>query len=293
MQIGEELKIQAPAKVNLFLEVLGKRKDGFHEVRSLMQPVSLFDTLRIKAEEKGPTLRCPGRPELENESNLILKAVRLLEKELNRPLPFSILLRKKIPLGSGLGGGSSDAAATLVGINHLLGRPIPPARLRALAGKLGSDVPFFLIGGTALVSGRGEKITPWPDFPNYWYVFIFPAFSISTAWAYSQIKFPLTVKKKSINLKKLKLEGLRSEKEGLFNDLEAAVIPTYPEIAKMKAALLDEGCLKALMSGSGSVVFGIWEREAPARKAWQRLKAGKWRDVFLAHGLSSWGVVKR
>jgi 4-diphosphocytidyl-2-C-methyl-D-erythritol kinase len=282
---GEAVKILAPAKVNLFLEIRAKRKDGFHEIRSLIQPVSLFDTLRIQVEENGPTLQCPGHPELENESNLVIQAVRLLERELGRPLPLSILLEKKIPQGAGLGGGSSDAAAALEGIHCLLGCPLPSDRIRRLAERLGSDVPFFLARSTALVTGRGEKISPWPHFPKYWYVLIFPGFSVSTAWAYSQIKLPLTGGKKSIILKRLKEKGLGPEKDRLRNDLERAVIPVYPEIEDIKAALHAQGCLAALMSGSGSAVFGVWEEERPARKAWKRLKQEPGWKIFLARGL--------
>lgn len=284
---GEEIKILAPAKVNLFLEVLGKRKDGFHEIRSLIQPIELFDTLLIKATgENGPILRCPGHPELENPDNLVLKALRLLEKDLRHPLPFSVILKKNIPQGAGLGGGSSDAAATLIGVNRLLGCPLPPKRLRTLASRLGSDVPFFLVRSTALVTGRGEKIRPWPHFPRYWYVLVFPGFSVSTAWAYSQLKIPLTGERKSINLRRLMKKGLEPGKTRLFNDLEAAVSPSHPKIEKMKAALRAYGCLEALMSGSGSVVFGVWEKENPAREAWQRLKMEEGGKVFLARGLS-------
>ena len=287
--ISKGIKIQAPAKVNLFLEILGKRTDGYHEIRSLMQPIRLFDTLWIEAGSKGPTIHCPTHPELENESNLVLRAIHLLEKELDRSLPFSVRLIKKIPIGGGLGGGSSDSAAVLTGINQLLGEPIQPERLLELAAQIGSDVPFFLSNQTALASGRGERIEPWPDFPSWWYVLIYPGFSISTSWAYSQVKFPLTRGEKTINIERLKAskdinEAIRG-KDWLKNDLEEFVRPFFPIIEKIKKALLEQGCFQALMSGSGSTVFGIWETKKKAQEGFFHLKQQGWGDVFLVRGL--------
>ncbi|MEW6185531.1 MAG: 4-(cytidine 5'-diphospho)-2-C-methyl-D-erythritol kinase [Thermodesulfobacteriota bacterium] len=280
-----EITLRTPAKINLFLEVLGKRRDGYHSIRSLMQPINLFDTLSIKTNSQGLKIRCPGHPELENPSNLVNKAVKLLEKELGRPLPLSIRLKKKIPVGAGLGGGSSNAAATLTGINQLLGGLVPERRLAVLAARIGSDVPFFLNPVTTLASGRGEILKPWPDFPLYWYVLIYPGFSVSTSWAYGQVKFPLTRIEKSINIKRLKTKGLAGGGTFLFNDLEGVVSPYFPGLAKIKTALQDRGCLQALMSGSGSTMFGLWESEEPAREACSRLKRQGWGKVFLVRGL--------
>ncbi len=282
---AEGFKILAPAKVNLFLEILKKRPDGYHEIRSLMQAVGLFDSLWIRAGTGGREIRCPGYPELENEDNLVLLAISLLEKELDRSLSISIRLIKRIPPGGGLGGGSSDAAAVLSGVNHLLGNPVSPDRLGALAAQVGSDVPFFLKPGTALALGRGERIEPWPSLSSWWYVLIFPGFSISTAWAYHQIKFPLTQKEKTINIKSLKDQGGIPGKEQIKNDLEKWVLPAFPVLGEIKKALQEQGCLKALMSGSGSTVFGIWEDKYKAGEAFIRLRKKGWGRVFLARGL--------
>jgi 4-diphosphocytidyl-2-C-methyl-D-erythritol kinase len=283
--ISKGIKILAPAKVNLFLEILGKRADGYHEIRSLMQPIRLFDTLWIEAGSNGPEIHCPNHPELENESNLALRAIHLLEKELNRALPFSVRLIKKIPIGGGLGGGSSDSAAVLTGINQLLGEPVRPERLQTLAAQIGSDVPFFLSGETALALGRGERIEPWPAFSSWWYVLIYPGFSISTSWAYNHVKFPLTRGEKSINIERLKAGKDISRKEGLKNDLEEVVRPFFPIVEKIKKALLEQGAFQALMSGSGSTVFGIWETKKKAQEAYLHLKQQGWREVFLAKSL--------
>ena len=283
--LSKRIKILAPAKVNLFLEILRKRADGYHQIRSLIQPIRLFDTLWIKTGSKALEIHCPKHPELENESNLVVRAVHLLEKELDLPLPFSIRLIKKIPIGGGLGGGSSDAAAVLFGINQWLGSPVPPERLRVLAAKIGSDVPFFLSKETALALGRGERIEPWPRFPHWWYVLIYPGFSISTSWAYDQVKFPLTRTEKTFNIRRLKAKEEIPGKEQLKNDLEAVIQPFFPIFGKIKKALREQGCLQALMSGSGSTVFGIWENRKKAQEAYHRLKQQGWGEVFITNGL--------
>jgi 4-diphosphocytidyl-2-C-methyl-D-erythritol kinase len=283
---GKGLKILAPAKVNLTLEILGKRTDGYHEIRSLMQPIALFDTLWISPGLKKTEVHCSGHPELENENNLILAAIRLLEKELVSPLNFSIRLNKRIPVGGGLGGGSSDAAAVLSGVNHLLKTPILPDRLKALASQLGSDVPFFLNEGTVLATGRGEHVESWPSFPSWWYVLVYPEFPISTAWAYRQVKLPLTENKKIYKILSLKYKGETIKGfDGLINHLEPFVLPSFPILEKIKKALLGSGCLQALMSGSGSTVFGIWEEKDRAAQAVRQLKQQGLGRIFLAKGL--------
>jgi 4-diphosphocytidyl-2-C-methyl-D-erythritol kinase len=279
------IKILAPAKVNLTLEILGKRDDGYHEIRSLIQTISLYDFLWIKDRRKGLELYCPGHPELENENNLIIRGVRLLEKELGCSLSYTIRLLKRIPVGGGLGGGSSDCAAVLAGLNSLLGGSIPSERLRALATRLGSDVPFFLTQGTALALSRGERIEPWKEFPSWWFVLVFPEIFISTSWAYGQVKFPLTEIKKTINVWQLKEKGIIPEWDGLRNDLEEVVFNSYPILGKIKKALLAQGCLQAMLSGSGSTIFGIWEDRSEAARAFRQLNDQGWGKIFLAKGL--------
>lgn len=278
-------KILAPAKINLSLELLGKREDGYHELRSLMQPISLFDFLWIEERPGGFELHCPGHPELETEANLIGQAIRLLEEELGHPLSFTVRLLKRIPVGGGLGGGSSNAAAILSYINKLLEEPIGTQRLGALGARLGSDVPFFLNKGTALAQGRGECIEPWPSFPAWWYVLVCPEFPISTSWAYSQVKFPLTPGKETINIKSFQQRREIPEKDRFRNDLEEFVLPAFPMLKAIKQALKDQGCLQALMSGSGSTVFGIWENKEKAGQAFHQLRKQNWGKVFLVKGL--------
>ncbi|HMK64510.1 MAG TPA: 4-(cytidine 5'-diphospho)-2-C-methyl-D-erythritol kinase [Thermodesulfobacteriota bacterium] len=280
------IKLLAPAKVNLTLEILRKRPDGYHELRSLMQPISLFDTLWIEPGSDKPKLICPEHPELENENNLILKTLVLLEKELGEPLNITIRLKKRIPMGGGLGGGSSDAAALLDGLNDLFGRPVSRFRLAEMASRLGSDVPFFLIKGPALATGRGEILQPQPHIPSWWIILVYPGFPVSTAWAYGQVKFPLTQKKKPYNILGLTYRGNPVEGlEDLYNDLEPFVVSSFPLLGTIKKTLLDFGCQQALMSGSGSSVFGIWEDKLQAGKAFRQLKKQNLGQVFLVKGL--------
>jgi 4-diphosphocytidyl-2-C-methyl-D-erythritol kinase len=285
MDIPEKgIKFLAPAKVNLILILIAKREDGYHEIQTLMQRIRLFDTLIIRKNPKGPLVRCPGYPELEGDANVIAKAIRLLEKELARSLPIEVELRKKIPLGAGLGGGSSDAAAILLKANDLLGKRIPQTRLMEIAARLGSDIPFFLLKKTALGRGRGEILEPWTDFPKWWYVLVYPGFPVSTAWAYSQVKIPLTKIDKLTNIQCLIEKGEIPEAGQFQNDLERCVLPAFPILNEIKKALLRQGCRQALMSGSGSTLFGIWEDEAEARKAFRALNNRGWGRVFLARG---------
>ena len=285
MDIPEKgIKLLAPAKVNLILTLIAKREDGYHEIQTLMQRIRLFDTLILRKNPKGPFVRCPEYPELAGEANLMTKALRLLEKELDRPLPIEVELKKKIPLGAGLGGGSSDAAAILLKVNDLLGNRISPTRLMEIGTRLGSDIPFFLLKKTALGQGRGEVLEPWTDFPKWWYVLVYPGFPVSTAWAYSQVKIPLTKIKKLTNVNRLNGKEQIPEAGRFRNDLEKFVLPAFPILKEIKKALLRQGCRQALMSGSGSTLFGIWEDEAEARKAFRALNNRGWGQVFLARG---------
>ena len=184
-----------------------------------------------------------------------------------------------------MGGGSSDAAAVLSGLNHSLVYPVEPERLRTLGAQLGSDLPFFLNNGTALAFGRGERIELWPFFPSWWYVLIFLDFPISTSWSYGQVKFPLTENKKTITILGLMRTGEISGPNGLKNDLEPFVRPSFPVLGKIKQALLDAGCFQALMSGSGSTVFGIWADKHKAVQAFKQLKQQGWGKTFIAKGL--------
>lgn len=279
------LTLQAPAKINLRLKILGKRTDGYHEIETLLQRIGLWDTLRLQPRDRGVELVCPKNPELAGPENLAVKALDRLSAEIGRPLPFRIHLTKRIPWGAGLGGGSSDAAAVLKGVNDWLGRPVSLDRLSRLAAQLGSDVPFFLLEQTAWARGRGERLDPAPGWPAWWVVLVFPGFPLATAWVYGRLKIPLTKKNKPIIIKSLKIDPGLPPAAFWENDLEQAVFPHYPVLAGLKEALRRQGAAGALMSGSGSTVFGLWKNKAAAARAARDLRDQGWPHVFLVRGL--------
>jgi 4-diphosphocytidyl-2-C-methyl-D-erythritol kinase len=279
------LTLKAPAKINLRLKILGKRADGYHEIETLMLRIGLWDTIRLEPLNQGIELVCPDHPELAGGENLVVKALKSLAEELGRSLAFRVHLTKRIPWGAGLGGGSSDAAAVLQGVNDRLGRPVAPERLSQLAAQLGSDVPFFLLEQAAWARGRGERLEPAPGWPAWWVVLVCPGFYLSTAWVYEQFKISLTKKKKGTIIKSLKITPGLSPAEFLENDLEEAVFPHYPILADIKEALRRLGAAGVLMTGSGSTVFGLWENKAAATRAVRALQEEGWPQVLLARGL--------
>ncbi|MBI5804955.1 4-(cytidine 5'-diphospho)-2-C-methyl-D-erythritol kinase [candidate division TA06 bacterium] len=316
------IKLKAYAKLNLHLEVLGKRPDGYHDLWSIFHLVSLYDELKFEPLENGRIILTCNNDHLPvNEKNLVVKAARLLqgylkdhvilrkttclpsEESFEDPsacqaisptqgdtlqgdrLPGAkITLTKNIPIGAGLGGGSSDAAAALQGLPKLWGMEISSPELHRMALGLGSDVPYFLQGGTALVTGRGEKIKPLDWKQAYHFVIVYPGFGVSTAWAYKNLKIPLT---KGPGFSKMINYGPSLGPEpgqlaiSLCNDLEKAVIPSHPQIDQIKQELVQSGALGALMSGSGSSVFGIFPDSGSARQAALKLKL-QWPCCFYA-----------
>ncbi len=276
------MEITSPAKINLVLEILGKRADGYHELRTLMCPVSLHDTVRIRIDKEGIFVRCkaPGVPE--DASNLAWRAAaafcRALETRGKASLPGArIVLEKRIPVGGGLGGGSSNAASVLMGLNRLAGGPLTVSELAALAANLGADVPFFLLGKPALASGIGDRLVAFHGLAPYAVLIVDPGFSISTAAVYANLNLALTKcgkRHKNFAFREIRFEAAHH----LCNDLETVVLPRYPVIAAIKKALMENGAQGALMSGSGACVFGLFEDAADARRAFRRLsKSGRWR----------------
>ena len=274
--------VRAPAKINIFLEVTSRRKDGYHNIESLMRPVSLYDRLVIKPQSKDVTLRCNLKDLPVDDSNIVMKAAILLKNELNIDKGAHIYLEKNIPMGAGLGGGSSDAAAVLNGLLRLWKRRLSQKKLLSLAKKLGADVPFFVIGGSAVARGIGEKLTRVKNLAPAYVLLVNPGFGIATAKVYKKLRFPLT-KKQKINriLKLLKHRAQFQEWAGLmFNRLEEAVLKDYPEIGRIKEVFKFHG-YSSLMSGSGSTVFGL----IGDKKAAEKLK-----PEFERLGCKSWMV---
>ncbi|MGA2096563.1 MAG: 4-(cytidine 5'-diphospho)-2-C-methyl-D-erythritol kinase [Candidatus Acidiferrum sp.] len=270
-----EVRIAAFAKINLCLDILGKRPDGYHELRTIFQTVSLHDQLiLLPSKQKEISLLIEGNTVLSQEApqkNLVFRAVDALRRELKIRSGVEIDLKKKIPAGRGLGGGSSDAAAALLGYLRLTKRTIPYPRLLEIAASLGADVPFFLSGGRALGIGRGDEIYPLPDIPKVFLVIVSPkSIHVPTPDAYRWLKAgPLTLTKSVAHPKLWKFCALcwSTQGSGLSNDFEAPVFQRHPRLAQIKRALLQRGAAEASLAGSGSAVFGVFPSPVLARRA--------------------------
>jgi 4-diphosphocytidyl-2-C-methyl-D-erythritol kinase len=264
------LTLRAFAKINLSLRVSAAREDGFHDVQTLLQAIDLFDRVKCETRRGAFEIRCdmPGVPT--DGRNLVWKAAQLLWDASGRagePQGAIVTLQKRIPMMAGLGGGSSDAAAALIGLRRLWKLRVGDAQVHALASRLGSDVPFFLLGGTALGLGRGEELYPLPNLPRYWVVLAIPPFGIATPDAYRWFD---EARKKGATASP---GGTGTWVPSLLpnvpfvNDLEAPVAVRHPVIAELKQRLADRGALLAAMSGSGSTVFGVFPSASSARGA--------------------------
>ena len=283
---GEEssLTLKAYAKINLGLEVLGKRPDGYHEVAMIMQSVSLHDTVILSLQEADITLIC-DRPELPcDNGNLAFRAADLLRREFGVARGVRIELTKRIPLAAGLAGGSTDAAAVLKGLSRLWRLALSPAELEQLAARLGSDVPFCLWGGTSLATGRGEVLTPLPDFDGHGVVLANPPLQVSTAWVYGNYRRPTGDRRRDIHVLRRSIEqqDFLAVADTLFNDLETVTVPAYPQVADIKAQLLQAGAAGVLMSGSGPTVFALTPDSGAAAELAGRTALGADVAVFIA-----------
>jgi 4-diphosphocytidyl-2-C-methyl-D-erythritol kinase len=273
-----EVRIPALAKVNLRLEVLGKRADGFHELRTVFQTISLKDDLRLKFTRKpGIELQVRGNDSLSSEpieKNLVYRAVDALRQEFRQRDGVGIELRKTIPAGRGLGGGSSDAAAAMIGYLRLAKKQLPRERLFELAATLGADVPFFLEGGRAFGIGKGHEIYPLPDLPRRHLLVVSPkSIHVPTPDAYrwlDALRLNATELTNSDGNPKLyRFCALSWSLQGspLLNDFEDAVFQQHPRLAEIKRDLLQNGATEALLAGSGSAVIGVFPSPAKARRA--------------------------
>jgi 4-diphosphocytidyl-2-C-methyl-D-erythritol kinase len=272
-----EVVLRTSAKVNLALEVLGKRGDGYHEIATVLQAVDLFDRLKLEAAD---TLSLhTDDPDLPtDDGNLVIRAARLLQKAAGVEAGARIRLIKRIPVAAGLGGGSSDAAATLWGLHRLWRLRWPKARLQELAMELGMDVPFFLGSGRAVARGRGERLTVLPGGGGYALVLVNPRVPLSTREVYGRV--PEGWRAEPTGTERV-IEALRTRNvtkiaAALTNNLESVVEPVLPVIGRMKAALLAAGALGAIMSGSGPTVFGMARSLDHARQIRTRVSRAGW-----------------
>ena len=277
--------IRAHAKINLDLRVLGTRADGFHELRTVFQAISLHDTLTCVPREGPFAIECATAGVPLDRTNLIWRAADALWRALRKPgdvRDTMITLETRIPVQAGLGGGSADAAATLMALARAWRVPVRPSQLTDVAATLGADVPFFLAGGTALGLGRGDEIYPLADLPRHWIVLLIPGFGVSSGEAFGWYDAERELGRgAAASREPQQVPGpWPSRAAQMINDLEAPIARHHPEIDQMKAALRRAGALAAAMSGSGSAVFGLFQKRRDALLAVDRLAGSGWGVVL-------------
>lgn len=254
----DELVVSSPAKINLFLEVVGRRPDGYHEIESVMQLVDLCDRVHLRRSRRDIRVSVTGAELPPGRGNLAYKAAALFLEAVGLKCGVCIHLEKHIPVAGGLGGGSSNAAAVLVGLNRLYDLGQSRETLSNLAARLGSDVPFFLSDGLAIARGRGEVLTPLAPWPPQWLVLANPGVPVSTAWAYREASSKLTEWERRVSIYALIVCGrLAWPPTWAFNRLEAVVLPHRGEVRALRALLQEGGGAPVLMSGSGASLFAV------------------------------------
>ena len=279
------IRKQSPAKVNLHLQVLKKRNDGYHDINTLMQRISLYDDMIFLPHKNGIVISCPDSNLPENEDNIVYRAAHTILAEASCQRGVHITIKKQIPIAAGLGGGSSNAATTLTTLNEMMKLSFTTDDLMKMGATLGADVPFFVLGKTSWASGIGDHLEPVGNIPTLWFVLINPHFSVSTKMVYENLNLRLT--KESLEYKDFVLYKVTDVVKALYNDLEEVTLRLHPELQPLKDLLLKEGAQGALMSGSGPTVFGIFTEEKMASKAAEvlvKLGAGAW-SVFKANSI--------
>lgn len=276
------------AKINLFLRVLGKRADGFHEICTIFQTISLCDYLIFSADEK-ILLTCDDEKIPVDDGNLIVRAAKILQEHLGIKTGAKIHLEKKIPAPGGLGGGSSNAATALVGLAKLWNKKIDFEDLCGLGAELGSDVPFFFYGGTALGTGRGTEVFSLENFTENYILIITPKVDVSTGEAFASLNAPDLTNKGSKSILKIcrdEVNSLYSRQSNLKNDFERVIFEIEPEVARAKRKLYDCGAKRALMSGSGASVFGIFNTSEKRENALNALQSETGWRMFSTETVS-------
>ena len=287
------MRLQAFAKINLGLDVLGKREDGYHEVRMIMQTIRMYDQLDMrKSVEPGIHLTTNKKYIPVDENNLVWRAAKLMMDTCGIIEGVSIHLHKVTPVAAGMAGGSSDAAATLVGMNRLFHCGLSKEKLMELGVQIGADVPYCVLRGTALAEGIGEKLTVLPPMPDCWILIGKPGISVSTKYVYTTLDLNTDTVHPDIDGMKKALEdgNLYGITERMGNVLQDVTIPAYPEVERIKEQMKALGAVNAMMSGSGPTVFGIFDNEEKAQKACQKLReSGSCQQVFLTVPFNNYG----
>lgn len=282
-----QITVYAPAKINLILRILDRRHDGYHNLWSLMQTVRLEDELSISINQHHSTihLHCDD-PSLETDrSNLVYRAAAAVLEQCGKTIGVDIALAKRIPMGAGLGGGSSDAAATIIGLNRILELGWSPSKMAQVGQALGSDVPFFFFPPAATVTGRGETVTPVRIMESRWVVLVNPNFPVETKWAYQQLAETragvIPVSPSHAALEKEPQLTWKQVLQAAENDFETPVFRTYPLLRDIKQQLIARGAEVGLLSGSGATVFGIFRNEVGARSAQASFLSERTFKVFV------------
>ena len=274
----DTLILSAPAKINYLLDVIGKRPDGYHDLRMIMQRVNLCDEVSLTLTNSAAiNVTCNSKGAPDGPENIAWKAARVLLDRVESGNGVDIEIVKNIPVAAGLGGGSSDAAAVLMGMNELLKLDLTDQILMKIGCKLGADVPFFIFRKAALAEGIGEKLSSLPKMPKCWILLINPGIHVSTAWVYQSLQL---TNKRELNKLPEFFESVDHIVSVLSNDLESVAIPAFPVIAEIKAQLINLGAAGSMMSGSGSTVFGIFKDFETAETA--RLKVTETTNWFAA-----------
>lgn len=269
------IRLKAYAKINLGLDVLRKREDGYHEVKMVMQTIDMFDGVELgKVRKPGIFVQTNLKYLPVNQDNLVYKAARLFMDEYKLTGGIEINLKKYIPVAAGMAGGSSDAAAVLYGMNKLYETGLSLEELMKLGVKIGADVPFCIMRGTALAEGIGEKLTKLPVAPNCHVLIAKPPFSVSTKWVYSNLKAGELKEHPDIDklIEALSAGNLRNMTQYMGNVLETVTEAEYPQITELKKLMTEEGALCSLMSGSGPTVFGLFEDKNDAERAFKKIQ---------------------
>ena len=291
-----QIRIKAMAKVNLGLDVLRRLENGYHEVKMVMQTVDLYDELTVVKEETKEITITSNAGELPlNEDNLIYKAAKLLFQKAGNEYGVSIHLNKNIPIAAGMAGGSTDAAATLLALNALFGFGYSKEELAEIGVKIGADVPYCIYGGTCLSEGIGEILTKLPDAPDCYIVIAKPPIGVSTKYVYENLHIETVQEHPDMDgmVEAIQKASLKDVTDKMGNVLETVTVKRYPEIAKMKQCLLDNGAENALMSGSGPTVFGIFTERKTADKALKELeKTGLVKQGFVTTFAKETGIME-
>jgi 4-diphosphocytidyl-2-C-methyl-D-erythritol kinase len=259
------ITLKAPAKVNYLLDVIRRRDDGYHDLRMVMQRVNLCDDITITlTDAAGISVTCGKNGVPDGPGNIAWKAANALLQLAGDKTGVNISITKNIPVAAGLGGGSSDAATVLMGLNELLKLGLPDQRLMEIGVTLGADVPFFIFKKTALAEGIGENLTPMPTMPSAWLLLVNPGVHVSTAWVYKNL---LLTNNRELNKLPVSYQDLKDVCTIFANDLESVTVPAFQVIDEIKRAMLLNGALGAMMSGSGPTVFGLYQDKESADRA--------------------------